>query len=115
LASFLKKEPKDLLKTLLYKVVLQDESEKLVMILIRGDRQINEAKLKNYFKAIEVFPAKEEDFYRIGSVPGFAGPLNLKEEIMILYDLSSATRKTWITGANKKRLSYRKLSSSNHR
>lgn len=102
LASFLKKEPKDLLKTLLYKVVLQDESEKLVMILIRGDRQINEAKLKNYFKAIEVFPAKEEDFYRIGSVPGFAGPLNLKEEITILYDLSSATRKTWITGANKK-------------
>lgn len=102
LSNYLNKDSKDLLKTLLYRVVFTDEKESLVMILIRGDRQINEAKLKNHLKAIEVFPAKEEDFIKIGSVPGFAGPLNLKEEILILFDASSATRKRWITGANKK-------------
>jgi len=103
LAQFLNKDKKDLLKTLLYKAILSEEKEVLVMILIRGDRQINEAKLKNHLKAIEVTPASEEEFYKIGSVPGFAGPLNLKtNDLIILYDKSVATKKTWITGANKK-------------
>ncbi|GIX42664.1 MAG: proline--tRNA ligase [Leptospiraceae bacterium] len=102
LAKFLKKDVKDLLKTILYKAILQEE-EKLIMILIRGDRQINEAKLKNYLKAIDVFPASEEDFYKIGSIPGFASPYNINtDNLILLYDLSTATRKKWITGANKK-------------
>lgn len=102
LANFLGKKPEELLKTLLYKAISEDNKEYLVMILIRGDRQINEAKLKNYLKALEVFPASEEDFYEIGSVPGFAGPMNLSKEIKILFDLSSATKKSWVTGANEK-------------
>ncbi len=102
LAKYLNKKNEELLKTLLYRIVLGENQEKLVMILIRGDRQLNETKLKNYFQAIEVYPASEKDFEEIGSVVGYAGPMNLNTSIPILYDLSVATRKSWITGANEK-------------
>ncbi|MFN3603465.1 MAG: proline--tRNA ligase [Leptonema sp. (in: bacteria)] len=101
LAKFLNKKPEELLKTLLYRALTEENNEILVMILIRGDRQINETKLKNHLKAIEVYPAKEQDFYEIGSVPGYAGPLNLKTKIPIIFDLSLSTKTTWITGANE--------------
>ncbi|MCS7205033.1 MAG: proline--tRNA ligase [Leptospiraceae bacterium] len=102
LAKFLRKSSQELLKTLLYRADLPEEKEVLVMILIRGDRQINEVKLKNHLKATEVYPAKEEDFYRIGSVPGYAGPWQLKSnDVILLFDRSVATQKSWITGANK--------------
>lgn len=101
LAKYLNKRPQELLKTLLYRAIYED-TEELVMVLIRGDRQINEVKLKNYLKAIEIHPAKNEDFHRIGSVPGFAGPWNLHpDKFSILYDVSVATQKRWITGANR--------------
>ncbi len=101
LAKFLNVSTKSLLKTLLYKVVLEDYTEKIIMILIRGDRQINEAKLKNYLKAIDIYPAEEKDFYSIGSVPGYAGPTNIHNDVIIIYDQSILTNNTWITGANK--------------
>lgn len=101
LATYLNKKPEELLKTLLYRVVFEDSTEQVIMILLRGDRQLNETKLKNHFNAIEVYPALEKDFENIGSVTGYAGPWNLKRSIPIVYDLSVATRKSWVTGANE--------------
>ncbi|PKL30465.1 MAG: proline--tRNA ligase, partial [Spirochaetae bacterium HGW-Spirochaetae-10] len=48
-----------------------------------------------------VAPAPNGDFDEIGSVAGFAGALNLKKEIRVLFDRSCATRSSWVTGANE--------------
>lgn len=101
LAGFLKTGTDALLKTILYRADHADGNTETVMILIRGDRQLNEIKLKNHLGAIEVGPAPNRDFDEIGSVAGFAGPLNLKKNIRVLFDRSCATRSTWVTGANE--------------
>ena len=112
LAAFLNRPSDQLLKTVLYRAVIGDES-KIIMIMIRADRQLHEIKLKNHLAASEVIPADEADFERIGSVAGFAGPLHLggekskskpgkvQEQPVILFDRSCSTRQSWATGANE--------------
>ena len=101
LAGFLKVDSADLLKSVLYRT-----ENGLVFIGIRGDRDINEVKLKNHLKCNELEPAADEDFKKIGSVPGSAGPFGLKdmENLQLLFDLSALTRPTWITGGNTRDL-----------
>lgn len=99
LAEFLKVPSSDLLKSVLYRT-----ENGLVFIGIRGDRDINEVKLKNHLKCNEVEPASDADFKKIGSVPGSAGPfdLNQVDNLITLFDLSALTRATWITGGNER-------------
>lgn len=101
LAVFLKTSTDTLLKTVLYRADYVDGKTETVMILIRGDRQLHEIKLKNHLGALEVAPAPNGDFDEIGSVAGFAGALNLKKDIRVLFDRSCATRSSWVTGANE--------------
>lgn len=96
LSNFLKVPETELLKTLLLRL-----DGKLSMIMIRGDRQLTEAKLKGQLSVIDIEPASPEDFKEIGSVEGCAGPLGLKKEIPVYYDKSAFTRSSWITGANE--------------
>lgn len=101
LATFLNRDTKKLLKTILYRAYYSDQQIETVMILIRGDRQLHEIKLKNYLGAIEVLPASNSDFENIGSAVGFAGPLHLKKQVRIIFDMSVATNEKWVTGANQ--------------
>ncbi|MBW7856924.1 MAG: proline--tRNA ligase [Leptonema sp. (in: Bacteria)] len=101
LADFLKLNTNQLLKTILYRAEYSENKTETVMILVRGDRQLHEIKLKNHLGAIEVAPAPNSDFDVIGSVAGFAGPLNLKKQVRILFDTSVATGEKWVTGANQ--------------
>ncbi|HBS03875.1 MAG TPA: proline--tRNA ligase, partial [Leptospiraceae bacterium] len=101
LAKFLKVDSAELLKSVLYRT-----EHGLVFIGIRGDRDINEVKLKNHLKCSELEPAADEDFKKIGSVTGSAGPFGLKntDNLQILFDLSALTRPHWITGGNARDL-----------
>ncbi len=101
LAELLKTGADTLLKTILYRADYADGKTETVMILMRGDRLLNEIKLKNHLGAMEVAPAQQSDFDEIGSVAGFAGPMNLKKSIRVIFDTSSATRSSWVTGANE--------------
>ena len=99
LAQFLKCQTAELLKSVVYRT-----ENGLVFIGIRGDRDINEVKLKNHLGCLELNPASDADFTKIGSVPGSAGPFDLKvaDNLQILFDRSALTADTWITGANQK-------------
>jgi prolyl-tRNA synthetase len=63
-SSFLSVTPKDLLKTLIYTA---DGST--IAVLIRGDHELNEVKLKNLLKADSVTLATDEEVERITSAP----------------------------------------------
>ncbi|RME21544.1 MAG: proline--tRNA ligase, partial [Candidatus Zixiibacteriota bacterium] len=95
-SAFLKVEPWRLVKTLLYVA-----DGKPVAALVRGDRDLNEVKLKNALKANELemaSPAEIEDW--TGAPVGFAGPVGLKKEVRVLVDPLVTKLKNFVVGAN---------------
>ncbi|MFH1701554.1 MAG: proline--tRNA ligase [Candidatus Zixiibacteriota bacterium] len=93
---FLKLPASRFAKTLLY---LADG--KLVAAMIRGDRQINELKLKNHIDCLELEMAGPEMVEKITNAPvGFAGPVGLS--IPVIVDPEIETMTNFVTGANKK-------------
>ena len=95
LEASLKQPATAFLKTLL----LREAKGTLVAVVLPGDRDINEAKLRKVLGTTEVKFANEGDFAAAGSVPGFIGPIGLK--VRTLIDRSVDAR-PYIAGANKR-------------
>ncbi len=94
--AFLKVPPRKLAKTLLYKA-----DDKIVAAMIRGDRQINEIKLKNALGCISLEMADAATVEKITGAPvGFAGPVNLKK-VTIVADEEVTRLRNFVTGANQ--------------
>src|SRR5207253_6794146 len=73
---------------------------KPVAALMRGDRNVNEGKLKRLLGAAELAPAGEGEVERLtGASVGFAGPVRLG--IPIHADFEVAEMANFITGANR--------------
>jgi len=101
--SFLEIPQHHSLKSLVYTGV-KEGKEKHVLILILGDDELNEIKLKNYLNVDNVMPSSEEVISDTGMVSGFIGALNLKKDkdIEILIDNQVDINCSYVTGANKK-------------
>jgi len=95
IASFLKIPADKILKTVLY---IADGQ--LVMALVRGDYEINEIKLKNTLKAVDLRPASDEELRAKGLSAGYIGPSGLKN-IRIVADDSVQNNVNLVSGANK--------------
>jgi len=81
--AFLHVEPKDVVKTLIFNA---DGSP--VAVLIRGDEEINEIKVKNYLGCDELELAGDEMIMAATGAPrGFAGALGIKARIIADYSL----------------------------
>jgi len=94
-SSFLRVRPEDIVKTLVY---IADG--KAYAVLIRGDLEVNEIKLKNYLNASELELASDEIIQmKTGAPRGFAGPVHVK--IPLLLDYSLMNMLNFVTGANK--------------
>ncbi len=88
---------KSFAKTLIYRA-----DDKLVAVMLRGDREVNETKLKNHLGALELELASADDVVRVTGAPvGFAGPVGLKEKITVLADNEVAAMKNFVIGANE--------------
>lgn len=115
LAKFLGTTPQSFIKTLIYKVnscgvdfascsTKRDakNNDVFVAVCIRGDLDVNEAKLTSVLKAASVELACDEDVVSVTGAPvGFAGPVNLKST-PIIADLSLKTMHDSVTGALQK-------------
>ncbi len=97
LTRFFNTSPKKFIKTIIYVA-----DGKPVAVLIRGDLDINEVKLKNYLGAVELELATPEIIEKVTSAKvGFAGPVGLKKDVRVIGDFSIKNIKNAITGANK--------------
>jgi prolyl-tRNA synthetase len=95
-AAFLEIEEQAILKTLLY---VADGAR--VAVLVRGDREANEVKLKNFLGASDVALASPEEVAKWTGAPvGFAGPVGLSAD-KIYADQELCAGLEWTTGANK--------------
>jgi prolyl-tRNA synthetase len=95
--AFLKAKPKKVVKTLIYSV---DGTP--VAVLVRGDCDVNENKLRRLLQAEKVEMADEKTIERVTGAPvGFAGPVGLKEKIKIIADPTIKEMVNVVVGANK--------------
>ncbi|WP_320170875.1 proline--tRNA ligase [Maridesulfovibrio sp.] len=94
--SFLEISPDRLVKTLLFTV-----DGEPVAALVRGDRELNDVKLRNLMGGNEIEMASEEQVREWTGAPvGFAGPVGLGvERIFADHELCVGT--DWVAGANK--------------
>ncbi|MEW6050986.1 MAG: proline--tRNA ligase [Candidatus Zixiibacteriota bacterium] len=94
--SFLKVDATRLVKTLIYMADGQP-----VAALVRGDRELNEVKLKNALSCNELVMANADQVQQYTKAPvGFAGPVGLKE-VPILVDPLVAGLVNFVVGANQ--------------
>jgi len=99
LEGFLKIEGECFVKSLIYKV-----KDEYIMIEIPGNQELDEYKLSKYLKVSksEIELADYEKVKEItGAEVGFAGPLNLKQEIRTIVDKSVTKMSNFVVGANK--------------
>jgi len=93
----LKVKPEDMVKTLIYA-----SDEKPVAVLIRGDHEANETKIKKFLKCQKLEMASEDIIKKVTGGPmGFSGPSGLKDA-KIIADNSIKGMSNFVTGANKK-------------
>jgi len=94
-AGFLGVPEASLVKTLLFVV-----DGKTVAVLVRGDREANEIKIKKAFKATEVRMASDAEVREATAAPvGFAGPVGLS--CPVLADWSVAQLANFVVGGNE--------------
>ena len=92
--AFLKTTPQKMLKSLLYTV-----DKVTMMVVVRGDHEVNEIRLARALGAGEVFLAGEAEVRRAtGAGVGFAGPVGFKGRILV--DRAASLVQNGITGAN---------------
>ncbi|MFS8640204.1 MAG: hypothetical protein LOD90_05230 [Symbiobacteriaceae bacterium] len=89
------------IKILFYWAIRENEEPELVAALVRGDRELNEVKLKNATGALEVRMADREDVLRVAGVPtGSAGPVGLRG-VRVLADEEVMALRNTVCGANE--------------
>ncbi|KRK77471.1 prolyl-tRNA synthetase [Levilactobacillus namurensis DSM 19117] len=98
LAAFLKVQPADLVKSMLYMA----DKDQPVLVLVRGDHEVNETKLKNYLNADFLDPATPEDAEKyLGASFGSLGPVGVGEDVKILADQYVGDMVNVAVGANE--------------
>ncbi|WP_075201863.1 proline--tRNA ligase [Floricoccus tropicus] len=96
-SDFLNVPVESTIKTLLF---LSDGEP--VVVLLRGDDEVNEVKLKNYLGADELEPASEDDAVKVfGAHFGSLGPVGLSDDIRIIADRVVETVANAVVGANE--------------
>lgn len=94
-----------LVKTLLF--VVDGEP---VAALVRGDRELNDVKLRNLVGGNEIEMADEALVRKLTNAPvGFAGPVGLDPEVPVYADRELTMNTDYVCGANKGDTHYRHL------
>jgi len=101
--DFLSVLPDQIVKTLIFRA-----NEDTVAVLVRGDHEINEAKLKTFLGLDQLELADQHLVTEITGAPmGFAGPVGLK--VRIISDHALKGMKNFITGGNREDLHLRNV------
>ncbi len=95
-STFLKVAPADLIKTLVY-----ETEQDPVAVLIRGDHEVNDAKLARVAGMLKLKLASPATIERVSGAPvGFTGPINLRG-VRLIADRAVMAMAQAVTGANK--------------
>jgi prolyl-tRNA synthetase len=96
LAEFFNTTSKKFAKTLIFKA-----DDKVVAVMVRGDRQLNEAKVINAIGGAKTFEMADADIVMesTSAEVGFAGPIGIKADVLLV-DSEVANMFNFMVGAN---------------
>jgi len=98
--DFLKVPQHQSLKSLVYTAVFKEE-EKNYLIMLLGDDELNEVKLKNFLGAKHLTIANAKTLSNLSLVKGYIGAHKLEANLEIIFDQAVELNASYITGANK--------------
>ncbi|AEV18762.1 MULTISPECIES: proline--tRNA ligase [Geobacillus] len=101
-ASHLQISPERCIKSLLFNV-----DGRYVLVLVRGDHEANEVKVKNVLDATVVELATPEETERVMNAPiGSLGPIGVSEDVTVIADHAVAAITNGVCGANEEGYHY---------
>lgn len=101
-ADFLNQDISQGMKSLLFKA-----DDDFVLVVTRGDHEVNEIKLKHYLKAKTVALVEEEETIKLMNVGfGSIGPIGVPEGIRVVYDNAVKALSNATCGANEDGVHY---------
>ncbi|MCB0844815.1 MAG: proline--tRNA ligase, partial [Bacteroidetes bacterium] len=81
--------------------VIGKKDPQLIIAVIRGDMDVSEDKVRNQIGALSLRAANEEEIKRVGCFPGFASPINIKREnVIVIADDLIPRINNLVAGAN---------------
>ena len=104
-ASFVGVPPSQTLKAVFYSA-----DGEFIFVVIRGDLEVNETKLRNALKCAELRLATESEAAEAGLVAGFASPIGV-EGVKVIADDSITLGSNFVAGANKPGCHFRNANS----
>ncbi|MBD66807.1 MAG: proline--tRNA ligase [Halobacteriovoraceae bacterium] len=87
------------LKTLVFTADYGKKKAHYVIMLL-GDDELNDIKLKNFLKAKEIYPAKPETLKELGLPAGYMSPYQ-REGFSVIFDQAIDLEAGFVVGANK--------------
>jgi prolyl-tRNA synthetase len=94
--EFMGIQPSELVKTMVFQA-----GDEAVAVLVRGDREVQEVKLKNLLGVVDVEMLDDKAVFDATGVPtGYLGPVGIK--IKLLVDQEVAAMCNFVCGANEK-------------
>jgi prolyl-tRNA synthetase len=76
--------------------------QQFVFAVVRGDMELNETKLANAIRARDLRPAHEDEIRAIGAEPGYASPIDLSREgLLIVVDDLIPSCPNLVAGSNE--------------
>ncbi len=101
-AESLDLDPNQVIKSMLYIAKMSEVEYQPVLVLMRGDDEVNEAKVTNALDCEELELATEEDAEKyLNAHPGSLGPVGVGEEVKILADNYVKVLVNMACGANE--------------
>jgi len=90
------------------KAMIYTTGKEIVLAFVRGDRQLNEAKLRRSVGGVEIEMAGDEAMIRAAGIsPGYTGPVGLGQGLRVVADRSLAGMTNMVVGGNKDGYHYR--------
>ena len=81
--------------------VEQEDVERFVFAVVRGDMDLNETKLANAVRAKDLRPARTEETLAVGAEPGYGSPIGVRDDVLIVADDAVAASPNLVAGANE--------------
>ena len=90
------------------KAVVYKLDDKVVLVMVRGDHEVNEVRLQNIYHAVNVGMASDEDLKACGLTAGYISPIGLKtsDKFDIVVDASVMEMEDACCGGNQKDMHY---------
>ncbi|AQU75518.1 proline--tRNA ligase [Priestia megaterium] len=108
-AAFLNVEATSCIKSLLFKV-----DDRFVLVLVRGDHEVNDIKVKNYFEASVVELATPEETKEVlKCAVGSVGPIGISDSVEVVADHAVKAIANGVCGANEEGYHYTNVNERN--